>query len=496
MNPRLRFWLACALGVGLGLIVAFGIAEESYLVAGLLAVVIAWLVAEWIHGPLPDAWALAAVLIGYLLGNRGFAQLFLLPNFPLLPAEAALLVCAPMLVLRMAFKQSAALTRDGLNYAIFAWMLYGVARLPLDFRHYGFNALRDFATVYYASFFFIAQALCRHEASRALLRQALTAAFALLPAVSLAFTLFPVFFLTIFTWRGVPLIYHKDDLIATFLGGGFFYFWAQREAGKNRGWLLLAAICLLMSPSLNSPRAAMVGIAAVTVVWLLARRPRLLAFQAGVITLALLAATPVFLLRNRDLRETKAYSVYEHAVSIFDFQGRGSYLHAESGDPGDNNRFRLVWWRSVALETLEQSPVFGLGFGADLAARFLNSYELADADEFTARSPHSVVMTVFGRMGALGLLLFLAIALMMARTAWPAFRRWDFPAMGLWSVVGVLGLSACFGVVLEGPMGAVLFWTVLGMAHDAGRPAEAPELAAAPAALQPAEQVGETAAPL
>jgi hypothetical protein len=44
-------------------------------------------------------------------------------------------------------------------------------------------------------------------------------------------------------------------------------------------------------------------------------------------------------------------------------------------------------------------------------------------------------------------------------------------------------------------MGAVLFWIMLGMAHDAtGRNATAPAAGAAAAALQPAEAAGEMAA--
>jgi hypothetical protein len=32
----------------------------------------------------------------------------------------------------------------------------------------------------------------------------------------------------------------------------------------------------------------------------------------------------------------------------------------------------------------------------------------------------------------------------------------------------VILTSACFGVVLEGPMGAVVFWSVLGLANGIG----------------------------
>lgn len=467
MSPRLRLWLIGTLAVGLSVAVAFGVADESYGLGSLIAVIIVWLVAEWIRGPLPDAWILAGTLVGYVVGNRGFAQISVTSFLPLLPAEAAMLACGSALILRWAFKQVPAMSADGLNLAIVAWIALAGCRLPLDLQRYGFLALRDFATVYYALFFFIAQALCQHEASRRLLRLALGVAFALLPIVSAAFIFASDFFLRVLTWRGVPVVFLKGDLAAAFLAGGFFYFWSWREEARQRWWLVPAAFCLLMSPNVGSPRSAMVGTVVVTVLWLLARRWRLLGFQAALVVCALVVAIPVITLTNRDFRETPFYSIYEHALSIVDFEGKGDYRNAETGDPGDNNRFRLVWWRTVADETLETNPIFGLGFGADLAARFLVEYNLIEAEDFNARSPHSVIMSTFGRTGIAGLVFFLGIAVMMARSTWPAFRLWDFPAMGLWSVVWVLWFSACFGVVLEGPMGAVLFWSVLGMAHDA-----------------------------
>ena len=91
MHPRLRFWLIVTLGVLVGGVVSFELAQESYAFAALIGVLSAWLLLEWVGGPRPEAWLLALVLAGYLLANRGFAQLLLSPQFPLLPAEAALL---------------------------------------------------------------------------------------------------------------------------------------------------------------------------------------------------------------------------------------------------------------------------------------------------------------------------------------------------------------------------------------------------------------------
>jgi hypothetical protein len=319
--------------------------------------------------------------------------------------------------------------------------------------------------VYYTAFFFLGQAFARHAASERILGRALTAACLALPLLATAFRYFPDFFLNTVTLRGVPLIFFKDDLLATLFAAAFFWLWTRWEAHRRRGWLLPVAACLLMVGTTTSPRAAMVAVAGVTALWLAARRWQLAAMQTVVIGLAAVGALFVFSLTNRDLRQTAAYATYENIVSIVDYRATGNYGSRESGDPGDNNRFRLVWWRAVVDETLEEGPVFGLGFGHDLAARFLANYGLLGADDFSARSPHSILLSVFGRMGAAGLVGWLAIAAGIAGMTRRIFRRGTPDGRGFASIVWVIWISACFGVVLEGPMGAVVFWTVLGLAN-------------------------------
>jgi len=483
MNPRLRLWLAGALGAVLGVALGFGLANQSYALAAAVLFLVLWIIAERYSPAWPDAWLLAGALVGYIIGDRGFAQLFITEQPPLLPAEAVLLVTVPALLIRMAFRRASGLRRDGLNYALLLWILLGTARLPLDLRRYGFLALRDYAMVYYAAFFFIGQAFGGHPASAALLRRAFTAAFLLLPVAVTAFQFAPDFFFTNLTLRGIPLVYQKSDLAAASLAAGFFWLWTRWERQRRPAWLICAIASMLLIGLMASPRAAMVALAVTTVGWLLAGRWRVAIAQAGlagatfVVMIALLAFT------DRDVRQTTAYSAYEHVVSIFDFHGTGDYLHNASGDLGDNNRFRLTWWRTVAEETLEQSPVFGLGFGYDLAAKFLASYDLVDPEEFAARSPHSIVMSVFGRMGLAGLALWAVAGIQVVRLAWRILKKGEPDAAGLISVAGVILISACFGVVLEGPMGAVVFWTALGLANAA-------------AATPPAALAGEKAAPI
>ena len=489
MSPRLRLALFAIAGAAVGLVVATGISDERYGFATLVALAAGWLVLERASDAPPDAWLLGAVLVGYVVGNRGFAQIQPASQIPLLPAEAVLLVAVPALVVRMATKRAAGLRNDSLNYLLLVWVIYGTARLPADLGRFGIMALRDYAMIYYAAFFFIAQAFGAQDAPARLLRRALTVAFAALLPVVVSIQLYPDFLIEHLTWRGIPVIYQKSDLIATFMAAGFFWLWTRRPPGGGLVWPLLAAASLLLIGVMASPRAAMAATVITTLLWILVGRWRIAAAQAAIVLGGSALTLAVLALAGRDLRTSAPYSAYEHAVSIFDPEGSGSYINAESGDPGSNNRFRVIWWSDVVDETLGTSPVFGLGFGSDLAARFLADYDLLADETFSARSPHSMIVTTFGRMGFVGLALWLAVSAAAARVVWRLMRSGDPDSLGLASATCVIWISSCVGVVLESPMGAVVFWTALGLANARahGPPATAAQ-PALPGAAAPASE--------
>jgi hypothetical protein len=470
MNPKLRLCLFLVIGAAIGIAIGVDISDEEYGFAVFAALLSCWLIIERASDAPPDAWLLGAALVGYVVGNRGFAQLQPSMRVPLLPAEAVLLVAVPALIVRMASKRAAGFRGDALNYSLLAWILYGTIRLPLDIERFGIMALRDYAMIYYAAFFYVGQAFGAHAASSRVLKRALTIAFATLLPVVVSIQLFPNFLIEHFTWHGIPIIFQKSDLIATSLAAGFFWLWTRRNSRGKYVWPLLAAASVLLIGIMASPRAAMAAGALTTALWLLAGRWRIAAALLGIVLGGSVLTLAVLGLSGRDLRTSAPYSAYEHAISIFDPEGTGSYINGESGDPGDNNRFRWIWWRDVCSETLATSPVFGLGFGSDLAARFLADYELLSDETFAARSPHSMIVTTFGRLGFLGLGIWIAVSASIAWTAWSLLRRGDPDSLGLASVTCVIWISACVGVVLESPMGAVIFWTVLGLAHSRARP--------------------------
>jgi len=466
------------------------------IVAGLLAIWLGWNIADESYGwpmlaigvtiaatlvrltRLPfDVILLGLVVAGYIVGNRGFAQLMPVPSIPLLPAEFTLLVAGGWLVIASAHGRTLPWQADALNWTVLLWLALGSARLAFDVRSYGFVAVRDFAMVYYALFFFIAQRMASSAASRRYLATVLLAAVVLvLPGVMLS-NAFPVFFLTQLTIHEIPLIYYKGDLGGIFIGiGSLFVFWAARDRHRYWAWPLAAGMFIYVLGGGN--RAAIMGIALAAGLLLLARRWQFAAMQSVAVAGALFVTVILSTVFNNTWAEQKLHGITDQLRSLADVRGMASYQSDDSSNKGDNNRFRLVWWKNVVEETWRGNPVFGLGFGYDLAHTFVQEYYPDATEEFTARSPHNIFLSVFGRMGIAGLLVWGAICAICLRETWLCLRHTNDPILwALWCSVWVILVGATFGVVLEGPMGAVPFWTILGLAHGQAGEATAPAAA-------------------
>jgi len=458
------------------------IAHGSFGLAGLVAgTALLWIASRLLRIG-PDVMVAGAVLAGYLIGNRGFAQLHV-PNVPLLPAEFALGLGLALGLWQWARSQTLPVRHDALNAMLLLWIVISAVRLPLDLRQFGLMAVRDFAMVYYALFFFLAQAWSADAAGRRWLENCLTVGLALTVPVFIAFLSWPEFFLSTLTVAGVPLIFIKSDVGGAFMAAATFWF-AERFARQRRpGWFLLCGLSLL-GVAISNSRAAALAFVIAAIVLLLLRGWRTLLPIGALAALGLAGLAVHAAVIDRPFTATPLYRIYESAASVIDVSGSRVYQSTELSDKPDNNQFRWIWWRAVVDETWASAPWFGLGFGHDLAADFLRIYYADANDEFTARSPHNFVLSVLARTGLAGLLAFLAMLAALARQTWrlgraragqpaPESRPW-------WLAVWAIFVSACFGVVLEGPMGAVVFWTMLGLANGLG--ADDPEEAPTPAA--------------
>jgi len=462
MNPRTRLILV---GIGMSITavwLAVDLAHGDYLLP-MLGLLIA-LAAIAVHTMRLefDVVFLGLVVFGYIAGSRGFAQFSLVPGLPLLPAEAALLVALVWRTIRCALVQELPFSRDPLQLFILVWLIVGSARFAFDLPRHGFLAARDFAVIYYALLFFLARHMARVPAARRYLIGC-TLAGCLVQAVLYPLAeLFPAFFFGQFAVRGVPLIYYKADLAMGYyaVGGILLYHWA---AGRHRYWAWPLAVGMFFYALVSDVRSVMVGGVIVLALLAAGRRFALPLLLGGLATAGLAVLLVAGLLFHNFSAEKVLTDLGARVYSVVSVATPAAY--APKGYKIDNNRFRLVWWQSVVLEVAETNPAFGLGFGHDLAAGFLQKYDQDLGDEFVTRSPHSVAVTALGRLGLTGLLIWAGLSWLMVARSWQAVRHDpDLISVSLWCSVILLLVSATFGVVLEGPMGAVPFWVLLGLA--------------------------------
>lgn len=494
MHPRLRTILATIAACCLAIFLGSEIAQGNYLWPALAGMVCGAAIMIRFTGLPADTIVLGLVLIGYMVGNRGFAQLTPTSGVPLLPAEVAILAGCSWRLIHCALRRTVPFRADALNWAVLALLTLGTVRVAFDVSRHGFNALRDYATIYYCVFFFLAQTMAENAASRRYLVGCLLTGIVLLGPVFGLFQLFERFFLTHLVVAGTPLIYYKGDLVATHLAAGslVLFHWAR---GRQRSWAWPLSGAIVVFLLAYDSRAALLGSLLASGLLLAARRRAYPAMQGAIVVAGVLAIGVAAAVFDNDWAGRKLETLVDRAGSFVDVSGRHRYQSEDSYYKGDNNRFRLVWWRNVVEETSQSNPVFGLGFGADLARGFVQEYYPDQQEEFNTRSPHNIFVTVYGRMGAVGLAAWLWFCAVLLFRTWRSLRHDREPVTwSLWCGAWVVLVSATFGVVLEGPMGAVIFWSLLGLANTSPGEKEPPDVTQAPAGLaEPAADPAVTA---
>jgi hypothetical protein len=130
--------------------------------------------------------------------------------------------------------------------------------------------------------------------------------------------------------------------------------------------------------------------------------------------------------------------------------------------------WRLNWWEKIIGYTLNGEHFWmGKGYGINLS---VDDGATVGPESDSLRSPHNVFMTVLARSGVPGLILWLlflaSFGSTLARKAVASKRTdsWD-KRYALWLLAYWLAFlfNGSFDVFLEGPMGGVWFWSLVGI---------------------------------
>jgi O-antigen ligase len=226
-------------------------------------------------------------------------------------------------------------------------------------------------------------------------------------------------------------------------------------------------LLLIVALGIGIARAATLGLIVATgLVWLAGER-RFFAYPVIGAVVAAILALLVFASGSSINKVAAVASFQEKMVSMVDFSGTYKYQTDLGAMKADNNEFRRAFWKIMVDETTTKNPLLGMGFGYNFLPRFEAYYNRGGWEGL--RSPHNIFITMYGRLGAVGVLLFGLLAGLIFRDAIRAaiqVRQGRLARLDLayWCGTVVFLVSGTFGVVLEGPMGGIPFWTFLGLA--------------------------------
>lgn len=164
---------------------------------------------------------------------------------------------------------------------------------------------------------------------------------------------------------------------------------------------------------------------------------------------------------NEGNRNLSVEQIWDNVQSIFG--------NSQNRVLNDTVEWRTTWWKRIANYTLfGEYRWTGKGFGRNIATE--DGYKVDQGE--TLRSPHNATMTMLARGGVTGASLWLLVHglwfLSMLQGWYYAktrgLREWQgffATCMAFWIAAHV---NSSFDVYLEGPMGAIWFWSVAGLA--------------------------------
>lgn len=439
---------------------------------------------------------LCALLLGYALMGKGFAYLHIPGEARLFAGELVLGLGLFAAAVSLRFPPLALRTGVGAIFTLFLFL--GLVRTVPGYVAYGMDALRDAVLYGYGLFLILVPELI--DGRRSLLRVAsLYRIFALgyvlvVPGAFLLQRLAPQW-IPLTPGTDVPLLSLKPGEVVVHATAAVTWFLLVPRVGRpaeplpdapieeERGilWHAVAGIGVLMSLNRGAWLSMACALACAAFFTPIRRFGRAARGLALAVPIALLFGSTLSPGEGRQISAEGLSAMVRSVFTEVDDRGLGAMQGTKD--------WRLRWWSLIAEETFT-GPWFwtGRGFGVNLAD--VHGFQVHSAmAERRLRSPHNSHMTVLARMGVPGLVLWVLLHGALAVRFLAAWRKardaGDTFLSGLmawllcyWTAFVV---NSSFDVYFEGPMGAIWFWSVMGLGVAAStlepetpRPAEVP----------------------
>lgn len=411
------------------------------------------------------------LLFGYQFLGKGFAYVGV---YPVLVAEIGLGlagISALLILLLNRLKRPSYCLRPAMTLLLIFITWQALRTIPY-LTTYSLDAARDAVLWIYAAYvFFICLLIPRQAVSRFFVLYGRLLPYYLIWLI-IVFPLVKLHPLNIrFPGAPVSLIWLKSGDVGVHLAGiGAFMLLRLDARGRSWSKLMLWFLWLLWgtvwvaygATNRAGMLSALVGVG-VVLLWRPKTRwdrPLILA----VLMLLLLLVTNFSLeIPVGRLPDSKQAVSFQQIVSNF-----VSSLGRSSGALEATKQWRLNWWRTILDYTFGGEYFWaGKGYGINLADD--DGFQVRQ--DHSLRSPHNVFMTILARSGVPGLLLWI---LFLLGFGWMLIKRlltrkqrvgpWD-ARYALWILAYWLAFlsNASFDVFLEGPMGGVWFWSLIGM---------------------------------
>jgi hypothetical protein len=401
---------------------------------------------------------LAIVLAGYAIDGRGFAYIGVPPLFI---GEISLLLGIVTFLSINGWWRVLMLPQA---LAIYPLLLLGLFATIPYVGTYGFDTFRDAVTYGYAVFAFIVAAVLMAEPTRLVKLITWYRRFWRVFLCTIPF----IYCVTHFVYPAIPawpwanqhIIQLKEGDVLVHLAGIICFWIAGYEKESKWQWVALMTGALAIMGVID--RAGLITFLIVLGLCMVLRPKNIAPWRLGT-----MIVVSLFLLWASDLkipvpggkdREVSFQQIIDNMLSI---TGQSTHVGLEG-----TKEWRLQWWTDIVNYTVHGKYFWtGKGFGINLADD--DGYQVGDG---TLRSPHNVHMTILARMGVPGIVIWAMLHLTMGASFFMNYlrarmrgdERWTKFFMFIFAFWLAFLINGSFDVFIEGPMGGIWFWTIVG----------------------------------